>query len=146
MICTIIKLLYWDSFFFRIVNLLELAEDVSILRRDAAGLEHSNTEGEDATHLQLACQTITTAQLGVCDVTQLEIWRKPQGGRLALGLWFIETALAIMGCDLHTNSKLCTIARYKARYMEGTFCCSDIKQPLYTFLHKTRQTASVSFP
>lgn len=61
------------------MNSLELAEDVGILRQDAAGLKHSNTECEDAAHLQLACQTITTTQLGVCDVTQLEVCRKPQG-------------------------------------------------------------------
>lgn len=59
--------------YLRIVDLLELAEDISVLRRDAVGLEHGNTEGEDAAHLQLACQTITTTQLGLCDVSQFEV-------------------------------------------------------------------------
>lgn len=57
----------------RIVDLLELAEDICILRRDPAGLQHSNTEGEDASNLQLTCQTVTTTQLSLCDVTQLEV-------------------------------------------------------------------------
>lgn len=56
-----------------IVYSLELAEDVSVLGRDAAGLEHSNTEGKDAAHLQVASQIVTFTQLGFCDVTQLEV-------------------------------------------------------------------------
>lgn len=63
----------------RYADSLELAEDVCVLLRDATGLEHRNTEGKDAAHLQLACQTVATAQLGVCDVSQLEVWRKSQG-------------------------------------------------------------------
>lgn len=52
---------------------LELTEDVSILRGDAAGLKDSNTEGKDAAHLQLASQPLTEDQLGVCDVTQFKV-------------------------------------------------------------------------
>lgn len=58
---------------FSTVNSLELAEDVSILRQDAAGLEHSNTEGKDAAHLQLACQIVTKTQFCFRDVAQLEV-------------------------------------------------------------------------
>lgn len=59
--------------FLRIVDLLELAEDVCILRRDTTGLQYSNTEGEDASNFQLTCQTLTTTQLSLCDVTQFEV-------------------------------------------------------------------------
>lgn len=58
---------------------LELAEDICVLRRDAAGLEHSNTEGKDAANLQLVCQTVTETQFGVCDVAQLEVLKKATG-------------------------------------------------------------------
>ncbi len=63
----------------KIVDSLELTEDISILRRDATGLQHSNTEGKDAANLQLTCHTVTTTQLGLCDVTQFEVYREPQG-------------------------------------------------------------------
>lgn len=97
------------SIFMRTVDSLELAEDVCVLRWDAAGLEHRDTEGKDAAHLQLARQTLTTAQLGVSHVTQLEIWRKQQGKvREGLVLRLIENAAPVL-CNLHMNSKLCTI-------------------------------------
>lgn len=75
--------------FVRIVDLLELAEDICVLRRDAAGLQHSNTEGEDASNLQLTCHTITTTQLSLCNVTQLEVWRKPQGRVRTIVVWYV---------------------------------------------------------
>lgn len=52
---------------------LELTEDVSVLGWDAAGLEHSDPEGKDAAHLQLACQPLSVAQLGVFDVAHFKV-------------------------------------------------------------------------
>lgn len=57
----------------RRVDSLELAEDIRVLRRDAAGLQDSHTEGEDASNLQLTCQTVTSTQLSLCDVAQFEV-------------------------------------------------------------------------
>lgn len=58
---------------------LELAEDVCVLGRDAAGLQHSHPEGEDAPHFQLTCQAVASAQLGLSDVAQFEVCGEPQG-------------------------------------------------------------------
>lgn len=62
-----------EALFWRIVDSLELAEDISVLRWDAIGLQHSNTEGKDAADLQLSCETVTKTQLGVFDVVQFEV-------------------------------------------------------------------------
>lgn len=58
--------------FLRNVDLLELTEDVCVLRLDTASLQHSDTESKDASNFQLTCQTITV-QFGVCDVAQFEV-------------------------------------------------------------------------
>lgn len=63
----------------RSVDSLELAEDVRVLRRDAAGLQDGHTEGEDASNFQLTCQTVTSSQLSLCDVAQFEVCRKQRG-------------------------------------------------------------------
>ena len=57
----------------RTVDSLELAEDISVFRRDAVSLQHGNTEGKDAADLQLLCQTVTKTQLGLCNISQLEV-------------------------------------------------------------------------
>lgn len=55
------------------VDLLELTEDVCVLRLDTASLQHSDTESKDASNFQLTCQTVTT-QFGVSDVAQFEVY------------------------------------------------------------------------
>lgn len=55
------------------LNVLELAEDVRVLRGDTGGLEHSDTESEDAADLQLARQSVTTLHLGVRNVSQFQV-------------------------------------------------------------------------
>lgn len=67
-----------SMFYLRNVDLLELTEDVCVLRLDAARLQHSDTESKDASNFQLTCQTVT-AQFGVCDVAQFEVYEVTEG-------------------------------------------------------------------
>lgn len=52
---------------------LELAEDVGVLWWDTGGLQNSDAESEDTSHLQLTNPSFWLAQLDI-DVPQLQIW------------------------------------------------------------------------
>ena len=54
------------------MDLLELTEDVCVLRLDTAGLQHGDTERKDASDLQLTHQAVT-AEFAVCHVAQFEV-------------------------------------------------------------------------
>lgn len=58
--------------FLQNVDLLELTEDVCVLRLDTAGLQHGDTERKDASDLQLTHQAVT-AEFAVCHVAQFEV-------------------------------------------------------------------------
>lgn len=74
------------------VDLLELTEDVCILRLDTTSLQHSDTESKDAPNFQLTCQTIT-AQFGVCNVAQFEVYEVTEGVLGGTVVWYIESDL-----------------------------------------------------